>query len=43
MATLTIKVAPQGAGFGDNKVSAAGHVWYELTDDNGNRYSYGFN
>jgi hypothetical protein len=26
MATLTIKVAPQGAGFGDNKVSAAGHV-----------------
>jgi len=32
MATLTIKVAPQGAGFGRNGVSMAGHVWYSLTD-----------
>ncbi|MSN97132.1 hypothetical protein F1B92_08165 [Campylobacter sp. FMV-PI01] len=43
MATLTIKVAPQGAGFGDTSVSVAGHVWYSLTDENGKTYSYGFN
>ncbi|WP_462106241.1 calcium-binding protein, partial [Campylobacter concisus] len=42
---LTIKIAPQGTSLGANTmshISTAGHVWYEITDDNGKVYSYGF-
>ncbi|WP_118986530.1 hypothetical protein [Photorhabdus sp. CRCIA-P01] len=51
--TVTYKVAPMGAKYiyqadkgehkaGDVHSSSGGHIWYVLSDGNGNEKSYGF-
>ncbi|AAO29915.1 hypothetical protein D1605_011180 [Xylella fastidiosa subsp. fastidiosa] len=47
MYTVTINIAGRGTWLknaGDNKPgqSAVGHMWYEISDGNGNNNSYGF-
>ena len=42
MSQVTVKIAPAGTPFKDGGASFAGHMWYELTDNNGVVTSYGF-
>ena len=40
--TVTINIADRGAPLSDGGTSAAGHMWYELADNQGQLSSYGF-
>lgn len=47
MPTITVNIADRGTQFKDSKtgtvsLSAVGHMWFELKDNNGNSTSYGF-
>lgn len=42
MPTLTINIANRGTPLSDGDSSAVGHMWYEISDGNGNTQSYGF-
>jgi hypothetical protein len=42
MPSVTINIAAPGTQLSNGDVSHAGHMWYSLTDSNGNTASYGF-
>lgn len=42
MPTVTVNIAAPGAALSDGGTSAVGHMWYELSDDQGQLSSYGF-
>jgi hypothetical protein len=42
MPTLTINIAGRGTLLSNGDASQVGHMWYSLTDNNGNSESYGF-
>ncbi|XWU45337.1 MAG: hypothetical protein HEQ09_09280 [Dolichospermum sp. UKL202] len=42
MPTVTINIAGHETPLADGTKSSVGHMWYSLTDSNGNKTSYGF-
>ncbi len=42
MPTLTINIAGRGTPLSNGDTSKVGHMWYTLTDNNGNSQSFGF-
>lgn len=42
MPKVTVNIADRGTELAAGGTSSVGHMWYELTDDQGNTSSYGF-
>ena len=42
MPNVTVNIAARGTPLSDSETSTVGHMWYELTDDQGHTSSYGF-